>query len=341
MRRPSIRPAYTTRRRRPRSQHHHWSDRLTPPQRTDELAKLKQAEAGLIHHWNAAQDARKMSRLDAKIGNILTGPDALTTFTGRAGNGVNAVTFILADGQKVSAIVQNGWYEAWWPGSAKDSGADAVTVSSPRPQERALRRCSTGRSSMSNNPRRAPPGGCSVFAPTVLKPGIAPQLSTHYAFFKNTPPSPLSAQPKFVRTFIERRGQSLGGRDRAGRGNRQRPTASRQVARRPCPDRDPRHRRALPYPTHQEQRRRRMHRHQRHDALGRIRGIRRIRPERIYLHAEWAGTQREQDRDSEFRLRQKAHRARPQQCRVRDLLDAAKSVSFKNAFGNLKRYPAG
>ncbi|HEX3618078.1 MAG TPA: hypothetical protein VHU61_16160 [Solirubrobacteraceae bacterium] len=176
-----------------------------------EVSKLNAAETRLIHHWNAAQDRFQISKLDTEIGHVLTGPDALTAFTGRAGSGVTAVTFILASGQRVSAVVQNGWYEAWWPGSAVAGAADAVKVS--------VRTVSGTRTSqmqygpvldLGHSKTCASRGGCTVFAPTVLKSGIAPQLSAHYAFFKNTSPSPLSAQPRFVRAFLKRRSQSLG-----------------------------------------------------------------------------------------------------------------------------------
>ena len=55
--------------------------------------------------------------------------DALTLVYGRVGDGVTVVTVDRSDGTSVQATVTNGWYLAWWPGSAAAKTA-AVTSAS-------------------------------------------------------------------------------------------------------------------------------------------------------------------------------------------------------------------
>jgi hypothetical protein len=53
---------------------------------------------------------------------------------GSVGDGVTGVTLNLSDGTTVTATVQNGWYVAWWPGSAELSSADVQTASGTHSQ---------------------------------------------------------------------------------------------------------------------------------------------------------------------------------------------------------------
>jgi hypothetical protein len=53
----------------------------------------------------------------------------LTLADGRAGTTVTAVAFDLSDGSSVQATVTNGWYMAWWPGTATATKADVTTAS--------------------------------------------------------------------------------------------------------------------------------------------------------------------------------------------------------------------
>lgn len=53
---------------------------------------------------------------------------------GEAGAGVTGVTLDLQDGEHVTASVENGWFLAWWPGSAKASDAKVQTASGTRAQ---------------------------------------------------------------------------------------------------------------------------------------------------------------------------------------------------------------
>jgi hypothetical protein len=72
----------------------------------------------------------------------------LTLADGRAGTGVNAVTFELSDGTAVQATVSGGWYMAWWPGTATATKADVTTASGTTsaavPAGPDLSQCPTG-----------------------------------------------------------------------------------------------------------------------------------------------------------------------------------------------------
>lgn len=168
------------------------------------IAELNAADERLFHdrmthHAHSQQDIRKSSKLDNEIGAIETGPQALITLTGTAGRTVTAVRFVLADGKTVSATVQDGWYEAWWPGSSKRGGAQPVRVEVTTPS-------GTRSSPIAYGPfQRVGPklcmvgARCSVYAPTILKQQIAPALEKYYAFFRNTRPARPSSEPKFLR----------------------------------------------------------------------------------------------------------------------------------------------
>ena len=49
--------------------------------------------------------------------------------SGLAGSDVSAVTFDFADGSKVDATVQHGWYFAWWPGDSWPTSVQVTTSS--------------------------------------------------------------------------------------------------------------------------------------------------------------------------------------------------------------------
>jgi hypothetical protein len=55
--------------------------------------------------------------------------NALTLVDGRTGADVTAVTIQRNDGSSVQATVANGWYLAWWPGTAAARNAEVATAS--------------------------------------------------------------------------------------------------------------------------------------------------------------------------------------------------------------------
>jgi hypothetical protein len=88
--------------------------------------------------------------------------DQLTLADGRAGTGVNAVTFELSDGTAVQATVSGGWYMAWWPGTATATKADVTTASGTTsvavPGSPDLSQCPTGARCSSGYSVSASPG---------------------------------------------------------------------------------------------------------------------------------------------------------------------------------------
>lgn len=173
------------------------------------IAELNRAEDRLFrdrthHHSHFERDVRETARLEKQIAAAKTGPEALISLTGTTGKGVTGVRFVLADGKTVSATVQDGWYEAWWPGSTRAAATYAVRVE-------VTTSSGTQSSKMAYGPliegagskRCAAAAPCAVFAPTVLKPGIAPALTAHFAFFGNTSPTPISAAPRGVQRMFE------------------------------------------------------------------------------------------------------------------------------------------
>jgi hypothetical protein len=170
------------------------------------LANLDAAEARLIHtpglrSKHLAQFSRDMAKLDDEIAVVNTGPQSLTGITGRAGPGVKSVKFILADGQTVSAIVQHGWYEAWWPGSAKPNAANATRVRITTSSGKRSSKMAYGAIIASTGAKHCVNGiPCSVFATATLKQQIAPALKAHFALFENTEP----ASPSTTRSMIKR-----------------------------------------------------------------------------------------------------------------------------------------
>ena len=159
------------------------------------VAALTAAEDRLFRKHEAGPVTYK---IDDRIYAIKTGPDGLLSVTGTAGRGVKSVQFVLADGNSVSATVQDGWYEAWWPGSAKPGGAKAArvkltTLAGPRSTKVIYELFAFGSKSCARGT------ACFVFAPIVLKQGIARALLAHFAFLKNSRPLRLSSESKALR----------------------------------------------------------------------------------------------------------------------------------------------
>ena len=75
---------------------------------------------------------------------------ALTMVDGSIGAGVTGVTIMRSDGSSVRATVKNGWYLAWWPGTARAVTARVVSASAtstqsfPRGPERTAPPCPVG-----------------------------------------------------------------------------------------------------------------------------------------------------------------------------------------------------
>ena len=69
--------------------------------------------------------------LEQVLQNHLTTPSdgPYTLVNGRTGSGVTGVTLVRDDGQDVVASVADGWFVAWWPGSATATSAQVTTES--------------------------------------------------------------------------------------------------------------------------------------------------------------------------------------------------------------------
>lgn len=154
------------------------------------------------------QYIKRANALLDEISATMSGPGSLSAVIGAAGSGVRAVTFILADGDRVDATVEHGWYVAWWPGASKPGGATAVRVA-------VTTLSGTGSSPMPVTPKLdvsyqipakgcVPGDRCSVFVPLELTPAIAQSLMTHYSMFRDTAPPRLSSEPMAVRRMIQR-----------------------------------------------------------------------------------------------------------------------------------------
>lgn len=65
---------------------------------------------------------------EQQIFHTRTGPAALVSLIGAAGKRVTGIRFVLADRKRVSATVQDGWYEAWWPTTLVAGSAVKVEV---------------------------------------------------------------------------------------------------------------------------------------------------------------------------------------------------------------------
>jgi hypothetical protein len=164
-------------------------------------ADLTQDSASSFSSYAKREDA-----LQAEIAAAASGPDTLSAAIGVAGSGVRAVTFVLADGDRIQATVEHGWYVAWWPGASKPGGATAVRVAV------------TTSSGMHSSPLPAPPkidvsyqvpakgcvpgDRCSVFVPLAVTSTVAKSLSAHFSMFRDTPPAQQSSEPRSVRLLI-------------------------------------------------------------------------------------------------------------------------------------------
>jgi hypothetical protein len=75
---------------------------------------------------------------------------ALTMVDGPVGAGVTGVTITRSNGSSVQATVKNGWYLAWWPGTARAvtaqvaSAGGTSTQSFPQAPDRPAPACPTG-----------------------------------------------------------------------------------------------------------------------------------------------------------------------------------------------------
>lgn len=58
-----------------------------------------------------------------------SGNGPYTLVEGRLDSAVSAVSLVLSDGQDVTATTVNGWFVAWWPGSADATAAQITTAS--------------------------------------------------------------------------------------------------------------------------------------------------------------------------------------------------------------------
>jgi hypothetical protein len=54
---------------------------------------------------------------------------AYTLIEGQAGSAVTGATLVLDNGQKVQAVTEGGWFEAWWPGNSTAVTAEVATTS--------------------------------------------------------------------------------------------------------------------------------------------------------------------------------------------------------------------
>jgi hypothetical protein len=67
-----------------------------------------------------------------------------TQLAGRAGRDVSAVQFVFADGSKVDATIQNGWYFAWWPALDYPSSVQVTAGSKTRTSPMPSAKCQSG-----------------------------------------------------------------------------------------------------------------------------------------------------------------------------------------------------
>jgi hypothetical protein len=166
------------------------------------------------------QAVKRANELLSEIAAAESGPDTLSAAVGIAGPGVRAVSFVLADGDRIHATVNNGWYVAWWPGATDPGGATTARI--------AVTTASGTRSSVVPAPPkldvgyRVPAPGCvpgdrcSVLVPLELTPVVPRAILAHYSMFRDTPPVKQSSEPASVRTLIDRFADT--GRFRGNRG---------------------------------------------------------------------------------------------------------------------------
>jgi hypothetical protein len=149
------------------------------------VADLTRTEDRLFRKHEAGP---KTYKIDNAIYAIKTGPDGMISVTGTAGRGVREVRFTLASGAVINASVEDGWYEAWWPGAAKPGASRASTVSLSTSDGRRSTKVVYELVPNFGSKRCERGSACSVFAPVILKQGVAAALRSHFAFFDNTQP---------------------------------------------------------------------------------------------------------------------------------------------------------
>jgi hypothetical protein len=67
-------------------------------------------------------------RVQLTTSHFATSGDPYTVVEGHVGAGVTGVVLSLTDGKTVTATLSNGWFTAWWPGSADATSADVTTA---------------------------------------------------------------------------------------------------------------------------------------------------------------------------------------------------------------------
>jgi hypothetical protein len=102
---------------------------------------------GFSQAWNTPRSATQQSLPGPGASRYLP-YDYERHMDGLAGEHVSAVTFVFAGGTTVDATVRNGWYFAWWPGSAYPTSVQvttaAGTVTSPMRSAQECRSASRG-----------------------------------------------------------------------------------------------------------------------------------------------------------------------------------------------------
>jgi hypothetical protein len=179
--------------------------------------KAKVRAQAKVYNKRYAVYAKREQAQEKEIAGAMTGPGSLSAAIGLTGRDVTGVTFILADGDRVQATVEHGWYVAWWPGASRPGGGNAVRV-------QVTTASSTRSSALPQQPLvdvsySLPVKGCvvgdacSVMVPVLLTPGVPRFLTEHYAIFHELPPASPSSEPKTVKLMIDRftdSGQFLG-----------------------------------------------------------------------------------------------------------------------------------
>lgn len=90
--------------------------------------------------------------------------DAYSFVEGHVGAGVSAATLTLSDGSHVQTTIQDGWFVAWWPGSAQVTSAQVTTPSGTTTQQFDTR-------PMGNCPQ--PPAGSTTAGTTCAGAAVA------------------------------------------------------------------------------------------------------------------------------------------------------------------------
>ena len=108
--------------------------------------------------------------------------------SGVVGHGVTGVTFVLQDGTHVQATVRDGWYLAWWPGSAKLDATDPVAIKVTTSAGTEPTRYSSSYLRRYYHPCLLDERCTGPKMPKLVQ-GVALALTRHFALFRNTPPA--------------------------------------------------------------------------------------------------------------------------------------------------------